>query len=359
MDKINLNKIIKTQLFNKCINIEGYIDTKSKIGNIVINDSELHSKIKSKLEGSSSYWFVEDEYKRKITMMEVSCNDYFPSNEFYTLHKKIILGAHLEEHEKIKSIEFKIQKSTSDEDSKILSYIKNIEFNYKNLIIKLKKDEMILISISGESTLNEVVKIFKYFCEFIFLFYGIYLEYYTAEIKLCDGETCEFITYGHKFKYEKRKRCLTDSIQYGTINYDNFENFIKFRKDSGIIFDIILNTVYSQSFEEDYPLRLSQCIDGMIGEKSFINRKSKEHFKDTIIKAINYDDSLKNLFDYDNFKISEFADKTKNHRHLFSHAKYKSDMFKGKENKDAAIKLYSILRFIIIKECVEKKYFDV
>lgn len=60
---------------------------------------------------------------------------------------------------------------------------------------------------------------------------------------------------------------------------------------------------------------------------------------------INYDDNL---------KISEFAYKTTNHRHLFSHTRYKADMFNGKENKDAAIKLYAILRFIIIKDCAEK-----
>ena len=65
-----------------------------------------------------------------------------------------------------------------------------------------------------------------------------------------------------------------------------------------------------------------------------------------------------NLGDDNNSQIKKFAEKTKEHRHLFSHAKHKSGRFIGIENKDAAIKLYTILRFIIIKECVDERYFD-
>ena len=141
----------------------------------------------------------------------------------------------------------------------------------------------------------------------------------------------------------------------------SFRNYVKFRKDSGLIFDIFLNTVYSQSFEEDYPLRLSQCVDGIMDYKKLLKKKKdkkKIDFVDVIVQSINYDKSLRELFDFDDFKIEEFAEKTKNHRHLFSHAKNKSERFEGIENKYAAIKLYTILRFVIIKECVDERYFD-
>lgn len=378
MNKINLKEIVDLQLSDECKNVEidGYIYRDINKGCFLIKNKELSSKFSKSLPGSSKCWFLIDDEDLKITINDVLFNGRFPFYQFDTVHKELIMGCHLSEDTKIKGVEFKTKYSK--EDIGFPAQIGEIDFNYKNIRISSKKEPEYIHSKDGsfcnsyiktftfssneDITLNEMQNLFRYFCEMLFLFYGIYPEYEKAEIILANGDICELFTYGHKFKYEKRKKHLTDNLEYRKINYEkSFEEYIKFREDSGLIFDIFLNTVYSQSFEEDYPLRFSQCIEGVMEYRKLLKKGENgknQTFSKTIEQSINYDKSLRELFDDDYSKIEEFAKKTKEHRHLFSHAKHKSGRFIGIENKDAAIKLYTILRFIIIKECVDENYFD-
>lgn len=412
MEKINIKKILDFPLTNgrTDIDVEGYISIQNKTAEFSMENGylgKLYPEFKSESkDNKEESWFAIDKDDRKITLVRALYVDGFPSAKFLIHQEEIVVGAHLTDDTKVKKIQSTIHRLENNLDFALK--IGNREFIYNDLKIRTQVDKEFVISIEGEIAFGEIKKLFRYFCELIFLFYGIYPECDSFKIVLLDDNTCELMTNGNKFKYERRRKALINELKYGKTDYKtSLKNFIVFRENSGLIFDIFLSTVYSQSFEEDYPLRFSQCIEGVMNYGKLLEKKKssldldrvvdnlkicKEYlvkyckgndsitscielldsnkdilknielenpatFKDIITKAIKYNKYLESLFNNDD-EIEKFAKKTKAHRNLFSHAKHKSDRFEGKENMDASIKLYTILRFIIIDAYVNEDYFN-
>jgi hypothetical protein len=88
------------------------------------------------------------------------------------------------------------------------------------------------------------------------------------------------LNYFHRSDSSKlRKKALhTKAATANAFCHDNlmdfdkkFCGFMKFRAESKIVFDVFRNTVYSSSFEQDYPTKLSQTLDGLA---KFLNTES-------------------------------------------------------------------------------------
>ncbi len=127
-----------------------------------------------------------------------------------------------------------------------------------------------------------------------------------------------------------------------------FEKFVQFREKSDIIFDVFRSTVYSQSFREDYPLRLSQTIEGLANFLKIANTDNKQDsFNSAIQHSLNRNDYFKESVQES--YIEEFAKNITKHRRKFSHVKSKDDYLQGEENEKYAEILYSTIRVLIIK----------
>ena len=206
-----------------------------------------------------------------------------------------------------------------------------------------KLDTIILKAVNNQIEVSEILKCFKYLCEYIFLVIGFYPEYTEYEIKENENVYKVYV-YKHKYQLGKRKKFLIK--EEFLVSFDKtFKNWCDFRSSSGIIFDIFMQTVYSQTFEEDYPLRLSQCLEGLI--HFLIDKKKKLTFKESIENAILITEYNEGPFSEE--QRSSFLKKLKKHRNLFSHGMCEKEKLVGKENRFVAFALSEIIRNLIIK----------
>lgn len=132
-----------------------------------------------------------------------------------------------------------------------------------------------------------------------------------------------------------------------TIQSD-FSKFIKFREKSGIIFDVFRTTIYSNSFREDYPLRLSQILEGLANFLEIVDTKGRDTFKNTIQLSILVAD-CKNEYFATCKELNQFCKRITEHRNKFSHAKANGDYLKGEDNEKYARILYTTIRVLIYK----------
>lgn len=185
-------------------------------------------------------------------------------------------------------------------------------------------------------------------CDYLFLIMSNYPEYnhYTLGF---DNHEYILYAFGNKYLKKYRKSYLPQNVYNLNLSH-TFNKWCKFRSDSGIIYDIFKQTVYSNSFEEDYPLRFTQCLDGLMVFLKHTNEKT--HLVDTLKRAIILTDY--NLYPFTTNDRDQFIQKIKNHRHLFSHAKYKGNKLEGKENQYVAIALYQIIRKLIVLHISEE-----
>lgn len=169
-----------------------------------------------------------------------------------------------------------------------------------------------------------------------------------------------------KYKYKSFRRSNNSNLRKKSLKTSNsninifcsnqlddfgklFEKFVQFREDSGIIFDVFRSTVYSQSFREDYPLRLSQTIEGLANFLEIANTDNKrDSFNSAIQLSLYCNDYIKEQLPKQS-DIKEFATNITKHRHKFSHVKGKGNYLQGEENEKYAEILYSTIRVLIIK----------
>lgn len=170
--------------------------------------------------------------------------------------------------------------------------------------------------------------------------------------------------YAKSRRSDLRTNGFHSKIFYGDIfTEDNFAKFLHFREDSRFIFDVFRTTVYSNTFREDYPLRLSQTLDGL-SDYLGVNKNKEDKEKYTALAKesggrpssfmIAISSSLTTVKDVfypfgKDFTQEDFCNKIKNHRHKFSHVKADGDYLQEAENEEFAEILYTTIRVLIIK----------
>lgn len=229
----------------------------------------------------------------------------------------------------------------------------------------------ITLQITGCFNFNRAKEEIYRLSEYVFLIYEELFCYDTFTI-YSDNEQYKFIM-PTKPKERKRKwRLYTDmEIQNKlvsnpttiSVNEDEFNKFLQFRKDSHFIFDLFKRTVYSDTFTEDYPLRLSQIIDGLTNflgiAKNDAEKYKKEDgkpswFEIAVSSALSKVEDKYQPFknenqSFDENKKKDFCDKIKKHRNSFSHAIAKGNYLQREENYEYAKILYTTIRILIIK----------
>lgn len=211
------------------------------------------------------------------------------------------------------------------------------------------------LTLSGNQKFKDYEKILWRLSEFALLCYED-MFFYDTFILSYNEKQYKYKSFRRSNNSNLRKKSLKTSNSNINIFCSNqlddfgklFEKFVQFREDSGIIFDVFRSTVYSQSFREDYPLRLSQTIEGLANFLEIANTDNKrDSFNSAIQISLNSNDYFKESVQQSD--IEEFATNITKHRHKFSHVKDKGNYLQGEENEKYAEILYSTIRVLIIK----------
>ena len=332
-------------------------------------------KLKTNYKYKYDFLYAYTENHEKITLYDVSfaINFFVDSiGEFIFCTNSFLVGDFIEnilEHEISKlKIEIKDSYPSIFEKIKDFSFVGNgVHVCYEKIYDFLDMESpfacfkqigfeklydnrcYIILSTNKNKKFNDLRNLLFYLCDYLFLILSDYPEFNNFVLEF-DNQQHKLYAFGNKYIKQNRKSYLPRNT-YSLSFRNTFNNWCKFRSDSGIIFDIFKQTVYSNSFEEDYPLRFTQCLEGLM---IFLKHSTQNtNLVDTLKKAIiltNY-----NLYPFSTDVRDEFVKKTKNHRHLFSHAKYKGKKLEGEENKEVAIALYGIIRELIVKYISEGK----
>lgn len=222
---------------------------------------------------------------------------------------------------------------------------------------KGKYAKNIKIAFCGEQTFKDAESLMWILSEFSLLIYEDMFFYDTFDL-YCKNKNYKLKSYCHTNLSALRSEQLrTKNAKCKTIWYNNyknlFANFVNFREESGIIFDVFRSTIYSQSFREDYPLRLSQTMEGLANYLSLANTNKNDSFNTAIQISLYCNDYIKEYLPK-NSDIAEFAKNITKHRNKFSHVKDKGEYLKGTENERYAEILYTTIRVIIIKHIQEE-----
>lgn len=335
-------------------------------------DSIYFSRTKVGEPYKCDYLFVEDSKGKKHTLYNFSYVICLPLMFHFTFNM-ILYNGHFSQLCNIEAV----QCDTLVNFNKNFSY--NICFNCEQLKIEnlsitpaqIAKESGIHVSdvrsrnvnlsITGSFNFEEAKENIYRLSEYIFLVYEELFCYDTFDI-YSDNEQYKFIMSNNP-KERKRKWQLYTDIEIQnrlvsnpttiSVNGDEFNKFLKFRKDSHFIFDLFKTSVYSDTFAEDYPLRLSQITEGLakffkIEKCDAAKYGSESKFKIAISSALSKVQNEYNPFNSEDEK-REFCDKIKKHRNSFSHAESRGDYLQREENYEYAKILYTTIRILIIK----------
>lgn len=265
----------------------------------LINDKQI---ILNELYETTALYVIDDSGE-KYTLFNFSykyeMNRHF-EEYISTFYYSILFNAHIESWDKLEI----------DKAETTIKYRKaiGIDFNYQNIHIKtesqyskenLTKEDIdflgedshgeytgnIKIIFDGRQTFKQAEPLIWRLSEFFLLIYEDMFFYDTFDLSYKD-KTYKLRSYGRSNTSELRKDALR--TKNGTCwsycleaLYDlenNFAKFIEFREKSGIIFDVFRSTVYSKSFREDYPLRLSQTMEGLANYIGIVDTNKKDNF---------------------------------------------------------------------------------
>ncbi len=241
-----------------------------------------------------------------------------------------------------------------------MNYKRPLPFNFTingiNVVLTPVYTNNIELTLSGNQKFEDYEKILWCLSEFALLCYEDMFFYDTFTLSYNEKQY-KYKSFRRSNNSNLRKKKLITSNRNINIFCSNqlddfgklFEKFVQFREDSGIIFDVFRSTVYSQSFREDYPLRLSQTIEGLANFLDIANTDNKrDSFNSAIQLSLYCNDYIKEQLPKQS-DIKEFATNITKHRHKFSHVKGKGNYLQGEENEKYAEILYSTIRVLIIK----------
>lgn len=336
---IDINTTYKSTEINLCDDINKNIDRElSKL---------LNKKI---LELNRVYrcdeLLVEDDKQNKYTIYNFQY--VYLSPFLLNIHyDRILYNGHIKNFDGTK---FKKIKLTAELKN---NHIINKEITVDNIVINIKTQKhnsihsTMELEILGNKKFSEYQEIIEYLSEYIFLLYEE--MFYYDKIILSNDDNEYILNVCNRRKYNRKWSLYSiENKKYTIDEIDKFEEFIKFRKESELIFDLFKTIVYSNSFMEDYPLRLSQLLEGLSNFLKVTDTNKSDTFRSAIKMCI-YVSDLKNEFFTTIKDIDDFCKKITKHRNKFSHAIVKSEYLQKDENSEFAKKLYTIIRKLIIK----------
>lgn len=343
------------------------------LNNINIDNLIVKQKICCNKSYACNELFVLDENGRKYTFCDCSfwCNTRSFTTYIDFVFNSIISGNHVKnmKNKKFDKIELKINYK-KPLNFELKSNGINVKFNPIYTEMDLSKEELewvgkehsfeyanaIDITLIGNNTFAEYEKVLWRLSEFMFLRYEDMFFYDTFRL-YNEEQSYKYKSYMRSNDIDLRKSNLKTSKT--SINIfcnnpnDNIENifnkFVVFRENSGIIFDVFRSTIYSKSFLEDYPLRLSQVTEGLANYLNIADtNKRRDSFNFAIQLSLYCNDYIKEQLPTQ-ADIQNFAKKITEHRNKFSHVKDTGNYLQGKENEQYAEIMYSTLRVIITK----------
>lgn len=214
------------------------------------------------------------------------------------------------------------------------------------------------LTLSGNHKFEDYENILWRLSEFALLRYED-MFFYDTFILSYNGKQYKYKSFRRSNNANLRKKSLKTSNSNINIFCSNpfddfgklFEKFVQFREDSGIIFDVFRSTVYSQSFREDYPLRLSQTLEGLSNYWGITNTadiNNDDNFRKAILRSIRKNNYIGEYLSNSKEK-GKFCYRITEHRNCFSHVNKNKKYLQGKKNERYAEILYSTIRVLIIK----------
>ena len=338
----------------------------------VIWELVKHKKIKPYEKYKCEYLFVVDEHGNKYTLYGFSYVLKYYHFEFYIdfSFNALLLYEHFENLKNmiVKQVEFEVEYSKAIQ----------LDFTYDNVhIISEPQYELtpeilewmgadfegiftkrIKFTFKGKQSFGELETVIWGLSEFVFLCYEDMFFY--DRLNVCVGEDSYVIKCFNranngesrkKSLYTKRINTKSNDFCNKALDGKNFSNFMTFRKKSGIVFDVFRTTIYSDSFREDYPLRLSQTMEGLANYLEIadteINRQ--DTFRSAIELSLHCNDFIDEYLP--TFRsIKDFSKEITAHRNKFSHVKIKGDYLHGEKNEHYAEILYTTIRILIVKD---------
>ncbi len=382
--QINIVKVQNFPYENQQIELDCDILIDINQNSYIIEEDKLKKFFGAKIElnqmSKETNLFVEDDRGNKYTLHNFKWWFFSPAFTIYICFSfdMIIFDNH---------IDFDVEKK---EIKKITAQIKSekqidLDFYYEGKDIKTNSiySEYNLSSLAedwGEGVAN---KIYTGICECIIeakeeesfvnldLILRRLMEYvFLFKLNRPSYNTLYIYTKNKTYMIKTNRRIFNDKIhcwyckedkeehirffnsKYLDFNQRDFANFVKFRKDSGFIFDVFRTTIYSDSFIEDYPLRLSQTLEGLANFLKIADTDSnKDTFKSAISKSLLTNNDVYKFFDLDG--INQFCKKITEHRNKFSHVKQNGNYLNRDDCEEFSQILCTTIRILIIKKIKE------
>lgn len=229
------------------------------------------------------------------------------------------------------------------------------------------------ICLSGETSFKVTENILWRLSEYFLLRYED-MFFYNTILLYANSETYKLNYFHRSDSSTLRKKALrTKTATANAFCHDNLMDFdkkfccfMKFRTESKIVFDVFRNTVYSSSFEQDYPTKLSQTLDGLVkflkiheidkAKYDAIAKKANKRlsmFEVAISSSLTTANDKYNPFS-SNFTQEDFCNRIKEHRHTFSHVIYTGGFLNSKECSEYSEILYTTIRILITKRLHNK-----
>ncbi len=391
VERINIVKILNLPIENNEkaeIDISLQLDSSKNthriksddIGNSeVIKSLEQQGKIKAQKVYNCESLFVIDERGNKYTLYGFSYVYNYMAFDYYidfvynaklyfehldNLKRQIVEQAEIEvEYPKYLKLDFTcdnihiIAQPQYTKDEPTQEEFERIGLDYRGIFNRRIKFNFI-----GQKSFEELELTMFRLSEFLFLCYEDMFFYDMITLNI-NGKSYRLDYYLRANNQDKRKRNLRTSDSKSNVfcaqlanNFgEHFENFLKFRSDSGFIFDVFRTTVHSITFIEDYPLRLSQTMEGLANYLGIADTTKKDPTKaGTFVVAIQLslhcNDYIKDYLPTFQ-EIQLFSRKITEHRNKFSHVNIKKNKqyLKGEDNAKYSEILYTTIRVLITK----------
>ena len=293
-----------------------------KVNDIAPQSKKVFSDLSEKksIKTYKSYYcdtlWAMDDQGNKYTLYDFSYS-YFPHGFDYYIKidfKGILRGGHLGN---LRQQEFdRIEFETEYKKPIKLDFIYNAihisalpiyyakeeyspeEFEWMDELFQPEFKRKVKIALIGKQTFEKIEIIIWRLSEFVFLCYEDMFFYDRLTVFVGENQYV-LKCFNRTDNRELRKRSLrtkdkkSNDFCNKALNGKNFINFMTFREESGIIFDVFRTTAYSNSFREDYPLRFSQTMEGLANYLGITDTANNDDtFRSAIKRSIRKNDYI-------------------------------------------------------------------
>lgn len=366
-----MNNVVITQLSTNMldyININGNLDIENKKMNFEISFDDYKKIFNTDLRKTASNidLFVIDNCNKKYSCIGCIAGFTFGSIiKFKVVNINLIFENFIGQTEKIMTnhIEF---ETTYPRHYLYGCYINDLKIKYtqsKTIIISKSLDEQyIKLNFSIDSKIPAVREklddLLYTVLEIIYLIFGSMPKLNRYKFKYNNEDVIVYFDLANKYIQNTKSGSNDDAlaiIDEKILTKDLIKRFIKFRKETSILYDMFLINGNSDNYTEITNCMLIQLIEGTY--RTFNPGVQKElweildyyFIQNTNTKMILNKKDLKNAKDVHNTPI--FLYKAKEHRHYLSHLNMNESkkVFYQLENNYAKFKLILCLRLVYME----------